>query len=157
MLAEAMAGISLVKASVDFIKGNIETAQDISQIAGAIDGLCKGQEEIEKKRSKKSGYGVADQFGIKTVAQEMIDAKLAQEKISEMRQLIDFRFGHGTWKSIVEERAKRIQEEKDRIEAEKKIRIRKQQETEELVKKVLVVAGGLASVVGVILAVLGYI
>jgi VIT1/CCC1 family predicted Fe2+/Mn2+ transporter len=74
-----------------------------------------------------------------------------------MRQLIDFRFGHGTWKSIVEERAKRIQEEKDRIEAERKIRIRKQQETEELVKKVLVVAGGLASVVGVILAVLGYI
>ena len=157
MFAEAMAGISLVKASVDFIKGNIETAQDIGQIAGAIDGLFKGQEEIEKKRSKKAGYGVADQFGIKTVAQEMIDAKLAQEKISEMRQLIDFRFGHGTWKSIVEERAKRIQEEKDRIEAERKIRIRKQQETEDLVIKVLVVAGGLASVVGVIFAVLGYI
>ena len=157
MFAEAMAGISLVKASVDFIKGNIETAQDIGQIAGAIDGMFKGQEEIEKKRSKKAGYGVADQFGIKTVAQEMIDAKLAQEKISEMRQLIDFRFGHGTWKSIVEERAKRIQEEKDRIEAERKIRIRKQQENEDLAKKVLVVIGGLASVVGVILAVLGYI
>ena len=157
MFAEAMAGIALVKASVDFIKGNIETAQDIGQIAGAIDGMFKGQEEIEKKRSKKAGYGVADQFGIKTVAQEMIDAKLAQEKISEMRQLIDFRFGHGTWKSIVEERAKRIQEEKDRIEAERKIRIRKQQENEDLAKKVLVVIGGLASVVGVILAVLGYI
>ena len=142
MFAEAMAGISLVKASVDFIKSNIETAKDIGEIAGAVDGLFKGQEEIEKKRSKKAGYGIADQFGIKTVAQEIIDAKLAQEKMDEMRQLIDFRFGHGTWKSIVDERAKRIQKEK---------------ETEELVKKLLVIFGGMAAVIGVILAAIGFI
>ena len=30
-----------------------------------------------------------------------------------MRQLIDFRFGHGTWASIVAERARRIQEAKE--------------------------------------------
>ena len=157
MFAEAMAGISLVKASVDFIKSNIETAKDIGEIAGAVDSLFKGQEEIEKKRSRKAGYGVADQFGIKTVAQEVIDAKLAQEKMDEMRQLIDFRFGHGTWKSIVDERAKRIQEEKDRIEAERKKRIQKEKETEEFVKKLLVVFGGIAAVVGVILAAIGFI
>ena len=157
MFAEAMAGISLVKASVDFIKSNIETAKDIGEIAGAVDSLFKGQEEIEKKRSRKAGYGLADQFGIKTVAQEVIDAKLAQEKMAEMRQLIDFRFGHGTWKSIVDERAKRIQEEKDRIEAERKKRIQKEKETEELVKKLLVVFGGIAAVVGVILAAIGFI
>lgn len=157
MFAEAMAGISLVKASVDFIKSNIETAKDIGEIAGAVDNLFQGKEEIEKKRSKKAGYGVADQFGIKTVAQEVIDAKLAQEKMDEMRQLIDFRFGHGTWKSIVDERAKRIQEEKDRIEAERKKRIQKEKETEELVKKLLVIFGGIAAVIGVILAAIGFI
>ena len=157
MFAEAMAGISLVKASVDFIKSNIETAKDIGEIAGAVDNLFQGKEEIEKKRSRKAGYGIADQFGIKTVAQEVIDAKLAQEKMDEMRQLIDFRFGHGTWKSIVDERAKRIQEEKDRIEAERKKRIQKEKETEELVKKLLVIFGGIAAVIGVILAAIGFI
>ena len=49
-IAEIMAGITLVKASVDFIKSNIDTAKDIGEIAGAVDGLFRGQEEIEKKR-----------------------------------------------------------------------------------------------------------
>ena len=63
MFAEAMAGIALVKASVEFIKSNIDTAKDIGEIAGAVDNLFKGQEEIEKKRSTKAGVGgVADQL-----------------------------------------------------------------------------------------------
>ena len=40
-IAEIMAGISLVKASVDFIKSNIDTAKDIGEIAGAVDGLFR--------------------------------------------------------------------------------------------------------------------
>ena len=36
--------------SVEFIKSNISTAQDISQIAGAIDGLFDGQKQINQKR-----------------------------------------------------------------------------------------------------------
>ena len=38
----------------------------------------------------------------------MIDAKLAQEQLYEMKQLIDHRFGHGTWSFILEERKKRL-------------------------------------------------
>ena len=49
MFAEAMAGVALVKASVEFIKSNIDTAKDIGEIAGAVDNLFKGQEDIEKK------------------------------------------------------------------------------------------------------------
>ena len=45
MIAEVLAGISLVKASVDFIKSNINTAKDIGEIAGAIDGLFKEQKK----------------------------------------------------------------------------------------------------------------
>ena len=92
-VAEIMAGIALVKASVEFIKSNIDTAKDIGEIAGAVDGLFRGQEEIEKKRNKKAGVGIGDQFGIKSVAQEVIDAKLAQEKMQEMKNLINMRFG----------------------------------------------------------------
>ena len=83
-VAEILAGIALVKSSVDFIKSNIQTAQDIGDIAGAIDGLFKGTEEVQKKRGKKSGMGLKDQFGIQSVAQEMIDAKLAEEKMQDL-------------------------------------------------------------------------
>jgi len=113
MIAETLAGIALVKSAVDGIKSAIGTAQDIGEIAGHIDNLFEGEKQVQQKRAKKSGAGIGDQFGIKTVAQEMIDAKLAQEKIAEMRQLVDLRFGPGTWKSIVDERAKRIQEAKE--------------------------------------------
>ena len=113
MIAETLAGIALVKQSVDFIKSNINTAKDIGEIAGAIDGLFRGVDEAEKARNKKSGVSVKDQLGIKTVAQEVIDAKLAQEAMQEMRTMIDMRFGHGTWQSILDLRAKKIQEEKN--------------------------------------------
>jgi len=113
MIAETLAGIALVKSAVDGIKSAIGTANDISEIASHIDNLFEGEKQVQQKRAKKSGVGLGDQFGIKTVAQEMIDAKLAQEKIAEMRQLVDLRFGPGTWQSIVDERAKRIQEAKE--------------------------------------------
>ncbi len=112
-VAEILAGIALVKSSVDFIKSNINTAKDVGEIAGAIDGLFRGNEDVQKQRNKKSGVGIKDQFGINSVAQEMIDAKLAEEKLQEMRNLVDLRFGPGTWQSILDERARRIAEAKE--------------------------------------------
>ena len=121
MIAETLAGISLVKASVDFIKSNIDTAKDIGEIASAVDGLFRGADEVEKKRSRKAGVGIKDQFGIQSVAQEVIDARLAQEAMQEMNTMINMRFGPDTWQSIVDLRAKRIQEEKERIAEAKRL------------------------------------
>ena len=129
VVAEVLAGIALVKSSVDFIKSNIDTAKDIGEIAGAIDGLFQGAEQCQKQRNKKSGVSVKDQFGINNVAQEVIDAKLAEEKLQEMRTLVDMRFGPGTWQSILDLRAKRIQEEK---EARRLAAIAKRKEQEEM-------------------------
>ena len=56
-VAEILAGIALVKSSVDFIKSNIDAAKDIGEIAGAIDGLFQGTDECQKARNKKSGVG----------------------------------------------------------------------------------------------------
>lgn len=113
MIAETLAGIALVKSAVDGIKSAIGTAKDIGEIAGYVDHLFEGEKQIQHQRAKKSGVSLGDQFGIKSVAQEVIDAKLAQEKMAEMKQLIDMRFGHGTWQGIIDERAKRIQEAKE--------------------------------------------
>ena len=51
VVAEVLAGIALVKSSVDFIKSNIDTAKDIGEIAGAIDGLFQGAEDCQKQRN----------------------------------------------------------------------------------------------------------
>ena len=148
-IAEIMAGISLVKASVDFIKSNIDTAKDIGEIAGAVDGLFRGQEEIERKRSKKAGVGgLGDQFGIKTVAQEVIDAKLAQEKMQEMKNLINMRFGPDTWQLIVDTRAKKIQEEREAIAAAKRKKREEAREFEEMMKQFGIIAAVIGLAIG---------
>jgi len=151
-VAEILAGIALVKSSVDFIKSNIDTVNDIGDIAGAIDGLFQGQQEVQKKSNNKSSPGISDQFGIKSVAQEMIDAKLAAEKIAEMRQLIDFRFGHGTWQSIVDERARRIQEAKEAAMLARKEQAKRAKEFWSVVKTTATVFGGIIFIVTVIVA-----
>ena len=137
VVAEVLAGIALVKSSVDFIKSNIDTAKDIGEIAGAIDGLFQGAEDCQKQRNKKSGVNIKDQFGINSVAQEVIDAKLAEEKLQEMRTLVDMRFGPGTWQSILDLRAKRIQEEK---EARRLRAIQKRKEEQEFWEQMNMIA-----------------
>ena len=139
MIAEALAGIALVKSAVEGIKSAINTANDISDIASHIDNLFEGEKQIQKKRSKKSGVSLGDQFGIKSVAQEVIDARLAQEKMQEMKQLIDMRFGHGTWQGIVDERARRIQEAKEAVARKKREQIQRHNELMETLKIVMVV------------------
>jgi len=148
MIAETLAGIALVKSAVDGIKSAIGTANDIGEIAGHIDKLFEGEKQVQQQRVKKSGAGVADQFGIQSVAQEMIDARLAQEKITEMRNLVDMRFGPGTWKGIVDERARRIQEAKEAAAVARRAAIQRHNEMMENVKVGIAVAVVAAIAVG---------
>jgi len=141
VVAEVLTGIALVQQSVKFIKDNISTAQDIGQIAGQIDNLLTGEKQVQEQRAKKSGAGIGDQFGINKVAQEVIDARLAQEKVNEMRTLVDMRFGPGTWQSIVDERARRIQQAKEQAAQARREQRLKQEELEEAIKTTLMIAG----------------
>ena len=111
-IAEILAGIALVKASVSFIKDNISTCKDIGDIAGAVDNLLKGKDEVNRKRSKK-GLGVREQFDTSHIARETIDAKLAAEQLQEISHMINLRFGPDTWREIITERARRIQAAKE--------------------------------------------
>ena len=128
MIAETLAGIALVKSAVDGIKSTINTAKDIGDIAKHVDNLLEGEKQVQQQRAKKSGASISDQFGIESVAQEVIDARIAQEKIQEMRTLVDMRFGPGTWQSIVDLRAKRIKEAKEAAaKARREARLRQQE------------------------------
>ena len=104
MFAETLAGIALVESAVDRIKGAISPAKDISEIADDIDKLFTGEQQIQKKKQKRS----SDLYSVGSVARETIDAKLAAEHRQEIATLIDLRFGHGTWQSIINERANRL-------------------------------------------------
>ena len=145
MIAETLAGIALVKSAVDGIKSTINTANDIGEIAKYVDNLLEGEKQVQQQRARKSGLGLGDQLGIESVAQEVIDARIAQEKINEMRTLVDMRFGPGTWQSIVDLRNKRIKELKEAQAKAKREAIRRQQEMIENIK--------LAVGVGVVMAI----
>lgn len=153
-ITAALAGISLVKASVDFIKQNINTAKDIGEIAGQIDALFTGQKQVQEASNRKSGVGIADQFGVQSVAKEMIDAKLAAEQLAEVARLVDFRFGSGTWASILAERQKRIQEAKEARAKARKIEQQRQQEMLENLKFGAIVIGCIVVIIGLFLAIM---
>ena len=125
-----LTGIALVKKSVDFIKQNIDTCNDIGDIIGHIDKAMTGEQQVIKKRDKSG----ADPFAVGTVAQEIIDAKLAREHLNDVRNLVNLRFGPGTWEFILQERKKRIDAQKQAIREEKARRLKKRQEIEEYVK-----------------------
>ena len=134
MIAETLAGIALVKSAVDGIKSTINTANDIGDIAKYVDNLLEGEKQVQQQRAKKSGASIGDQFGIESVAQEVIDARIAQEKIQEMRTLVDMRFGPGTWQSIVDLRNKRIKEAKEAAAKAKREEMLRQQEMMDSIK-----------------------
>ena len=138
-ISAALTGIALVQKSVSFIKSNIATANDIKDIAGALDGLLAGEKQIQSERfSDKSMIGQT-----KDAANKVIDAKLAQEAMDEMRSLINHRFGHGTFQQIIAERNKQIREEKERIAEAKRIARKQAQERKELMMIVGSIVGGI--------------
>ncbi len=153
-ISTALAGIALVKQSVDFIKTHINTVQDIGQIASQIDDLFTGEKQVQQARNKKAGGGLGDQFGVDTVAKEVIDAKLAAEKLQEVATMVDMRFGHGTWKGILAERAKRLQEQREAEAKARREMIQKAEEFEETMKTIGIVTAILAVAIGLLITVM---
>ncbi len=125
-----LTGIALVKKSVDFIKQNIQTCNDIGDIIGHIDKAMTGEQQVIKARDKSG----ADPFAVGTVAQEIIDAKLAREHLNDVRNLVNLRFGPGTWEYILQERKKRIDAQKQAIKEAKAKKLKQQQQIADYIK-----------------------
>ena len=112
--------MALVRSGVSFIRENINTAKDISEFAGAIDNLFDGRDQAHAAKRNANSH--------KSVAHEVIDAKLAEEELDTMRKLIDARFGHGTWASIITLRAQRIHDQKEAEKAERMARLKRRKQ-----------------------------
>ena len=144
-----LTGIALIKKSVDFIKENINTVQDISGIAKQIDGFFLGEEQMNKGQGK--GMSIAEQFGsVEQSADDFINRKLLEEKRQELKFIINMRFGANAWEEIISERANRINQAK---EAQKQARIQARKQQEE-VMEILKWVGYTFIGVGLMLAVL---
>ena len=150
MFAEVITGIALVNKSVDFIKNNISTARDIGQIAKQIDDLFEGKTQLDKKRSKRTGMSISEQFGVKSVATEIIDAKLAAEQLEEVGIMVDNRFGYGTWRGIIAERNKRIADAKEAAKVEAKEKAEKMQELTTIITVVACMGGAAILLIGIV-------
>ena len=150
-IMEIMAGIALVKSSVDFIKSNLDTCKDIGEIGSAIDGLLRGKDEVDKKSNQRS-LGFKEQFDTAHIAREAIDAKIAAEQLQEISHMINLRFGPDTWREIMEERARRIQEQK---EQQRLLRIQKAKEHKELMEQLKMIGLVTLSVLGIIAILIG--
>lgn len=132
VVAEILTGIALVKKSVDFIKENISTVQDIQGIAKQIDGFFLGEEQMNKGQGK--GMSIMEQFGsVESSATDYIDRKLLEEKRQELKQIINLRFGPQAWDQILAERAERINKAK---EAQRQARIQAKKRQDELLETI---------------------
>ena len=131
VVAEILTGIALVKKSVDFIKENISTVQDIQGIAKQIDGFFLGEEQMNKGQGK--GVSIKEQFGIESTANDFIDRKLLEEKRQELKQIINLRFGPTAWDQIIAERADRINQAR---EAQRQARMQAKKRQDELLETI---------------------
>ena len=128
VVAEILTGIALVQKSVDFIKSNINTVNDIKDIAKQIDGFFEGEAQMNKSQGK--GIGLKEQFGVESTASDFIDRKLLEEKRNELKMIINMRFGPTAWDQILAERAEKINQAKEAIRLQK---IEKRQQQKEFI------------------------
>jgi len=111
-VVELLTGLALIKSSVDFIKKNIDTINDISDIAGQIDGAFAGRRDCQKSKQKDKGMSIKQQFGSDSPAAAVIDAKIAEENFAELRLLIVDRFNIKVWDEIVLAQQEKVKQDK---------------------------------------------
>lgn len=139
-VSTVLTGLALARSGIAFLKDNIESVQDGAQIAEQIGNIFRGQDQFNKARYDE---GYAKAIGMKDVATEMIEFKLQQEEMYDMKRLVNHRFGLGFWESIVAERARRIDEQK---EMEKEVARAKRQQRQEIIDTAQTVGIALAIV-----------
>ena len=110
MIGEVLAGAALIKSSVSAIKSAIGTAQDVGEIAGFIDQVFLGQQQVKKAQEEGNS--------LNSVAKDMIDAELAREATQQLKLLVNMRFGSGTWERIEKERSRRVADAGRRAKAQ---------------------------------------
>ena len=106
-VAEILAGIALVKKSAEIISKGINAAQDMGALATQVDDLFEGKRQLKQEERQQRAVG-------KSPTQTVIDQRLADEHIAEVKALIIGRFGFYAWTEIITLQREQQLEEKNR-------------------------------------------
>jgi len=140
-------GLAAARSAIDFLKQNVDAFNDAKTIGQQIGQILQGHDEFNKARYDTK---MAAKLGIKDVASDMIEMKLQQEELYQLRLIVNNRFGSKFYDDILKERERRIHEQK---EAEKRARAAQLKKRQELIGilKALGLSVGIALTLGAIL------
>lgn len=110
-LTAGLAGIALVTKATEQIKAGINAYKSVAELGTQVEALFEGEKQCEAARNKQANKN--NIFSTENVAKEVLEHRLAQERLREVGTLVDLRFGPGTWAGILAERQKRIREAKE--------------------------------------------
>lgn len=140
-------GLAAARSAIDFLKQNVNAFNDARTIGQQIGQILQGHDEFNKARYDEK---FAAKLGIKDVAADMIEMKLQQEELYQLRVIVNNRFGSTFYDDILKEREKRIHDQKEAIKKAKAAQLKKRQEILGILKA-LGIAVGVALTLGAIL------
>lgn len=142
-----LGGLAAARSAINFLKENVDAFNDARTIGQQIGQILQGHDEFNKARYDTK---MQAKLGIKDVAADMIEMKLQQEELYQLRLIVNNRFGSKFYDDILKEREKRIHDQKEAIKKAKAAQIKKRQELIEILKA-LGIAVGIALTLGAIL------
>ena len=140
-------GLAAARSAIDFLKQNVDAFNDARTIGQQIGQILQGHDEFNKARYDTK---MQAKLGIKDVASDMIEMKLQQEELYQLRLIVNNRFGSTFYDDILKERERRIHEQKEAIKKAKAAQIKKRQELIGILKA-LGLSVGIALTLGAIL------
>ena len=140
-------GLAAARSAIDFLKQNANAFNDAKTIGQQIGQILQGHDEFNKARYDSK---MAAKLGIKDVASDMIEMKLQQEELYQLRLIVNNRFGSTFYDDILKEREKRIHDKKEAEKRARAAQIKKRQEIIGILKA-LGIAVGIALTLGAIL------
>jgi len=134
-VAEILAGIALVKKSAEIISKGINAAQDMGALATQVDDLFEGKRQLKQEERQQRAVG-------KSPTQTVIDQRLADEHIAEVKALIIGRFGFYAWTEIVTlQREQQLEDKNRQVLAERAKAENKEQMAEIAVTSISLIIG----------------
>jgi len=145
-----LGGLAAARSAINFLKENVDAFNDARTIGQQIGQILQGHDEFNKARYDTK---MQAKLGIKDVAADMIEMKLQQEELYQLRLIVNNRFGSKFYDDILKEREKRIHDQKEAIKKAKAAQIKKRQELIGILKA-LGIAVGIILTLGAILLVI---
>ena len=143
-------GLAAARSAINFLKENVDAFNDARTIGQQIGQILQGHDEFNKARYDSK---MQVKLGIKDVAADMIEMKLQQEELYQLRLIVNNRFGSTFYDDILKERERRIHEQKEAIRKARAAQIKQRQELLGILKA-LGIAVGIILTLGAILLVI---